>query len=342
MRPDPTTRSEHGDDAPAGASHQGPTARNRALSRRASAIALALALGLILAKVWGWQVTGSIALLASAADALVDALGALATFVGIRYAHRPADPEHRFGHGKGEALAAFTQAVLLATTGIVFGAQSLWRLLFPEPLSGLDIGLAVAAGSVVTSGALVAMQSWVLRRTASTAIAADRAHYLTDVVVNLAVLVSLAVSWATGWARADPAFALAIALYMLWNASSIARAASVQLLDEELAPVQRKRIEAAALSCPGALAIHDIRSRNAGDCIFVEFHLEVDGALTVREGHRIVDGAEAAVAALFPGGVEVIGHLEPVGIVDERLDERVQRASPTGARAQAKRRLDIV
>jgi len=335
MRAETTARAEREGDAHAGASRRGPAPHNPQLSRRASAIALGLALALIVAKVWGWHVTGSIALLASAGDGLVDALGAVATFTGIRYAHHPADPEHRFGHGKGEALAAFTLAVLLATTGVLFGAQSIWRLIFPEALTGLQLGLVVAAASLVTSGALVAMQTWVLRRTASTAIAADQAHYRTDVVVNLGVLVALGVTWISGWNRADPAFALAIALYMLWNAKDIARAASVQLLDEELSPAERARIRAAALSCPGALAIHDIRSRNAGDCIFIEFHLEVNGELTVHDGHRIVDAAEAAVAALFEGGVEVIGHLEPVGIVDERLDERIRRppraAAKTGA-----------
>jgi len=178
----------------------------------------------------------------------------------------------------------------------------------------------------------VAMQTWVLRRTRSTAIAADRMHYLTDVVVNLAVLAALAMTWATGWVRADPAFALAIAGYMLWNAGSIARDASVQLLDRELALEQRKRIEAAALACPGARAIHDIRTRNAGDRVFVEFHLEVDGDLTVHDGHRIVDAAEGAVAALFPEGIEVIGHLEPVGIADERLDDRLHHPKRRGSK----------
>ena len=307
-----------------------PVPRNPALSRRASAITLGLALVLIAAKGWGWVITGSLVLLTSAADGLVDALASLATFVGIRYAHRPADPEHRFGHGKGEALAAFTQAVLLGTTGIVFGAQSLWRLLFPEPLVSIEMGLAIAAGSLVTSGLLVAMQTWVLHRTGSTAIAADRQHYLTDVVVNLAVLAALAVTWSTGWARADPGFALAIAGYMLWNAGSIARKASIQLLDRELPHGQRKRIEAAALACPGARAIHDVRTRDAGDRVFVEFHLEVDGAITVHDGHRIVDAAELAVAALFPGGVEVIGHLEPVGFAGERLDDRVRHPTRQG------------
>jgi ferrous-iron efflux pump FieF len=307
-----------------GATARGSRARNPALARRASAIALGLALVLIGAKVWGWLLTGSLAMLTSAADGLVDALASLATFAGIRYALRPADLDHRFGHGKGEALAAFTQAILLGATGVVFGAQAGWRLLFPEPLVGIELGLAIAAGSLVGSGLLVTMQTWVLRRTRSTAIAADRQHYLTDVVVNLGVLAALAVTWSTDWVRADPAFALAIAVFMLWNAGSIAREASVQLLDRELVPGKRKLIAAAALGCPGARAIHDIRTRDAGDRVFVEFHLEVDGDIPVHDGHRIVDAAELAVAELFPGGVEVIGHLEPVGIIDERLDKRVR------------------
>lgn len=323
MRPDAPSRSAYGAHRAEGQRGGG---RARALSRRASAITLVLALLLIVAKVWGWTVTGSMALLTSAADGLLDALASLATFFGVRYAHRPADHDHRYGHGKAEALAAFTQAVLLATTGVVFGAQSVWRLFFPEPLSAIGMGLLVAAGSLVTSVFLVAMQTWVLRRTRSTAIAADRVHYLTDVVVNLGVLAALAVTWGTGWVRADPAFALAIAVYMLWNAASIAREASVQLLDRELAAEQRRKIRAAALACPGARAIHDIRTRNAGDRVFVEFHLEVDGDITVHEGHRIVDAAEQAVRALFPEGIEVIAHVEPVGIADERLDDRVGHA----------------
>jgi ferrous-iron efflux pump FieF len=298
---------------------------NPALRRRASAIVLGFSLILIVAKAWGWLLTGSLALLTSAADAMVDTLAALATFAGVRYAHRPADSDHRFGHGKGEALAAFTQAILLGTVGVVFGAESIWRLIFPEPLTELGIGLTIAGGSLVTSGFLAAMQTWVLRRTGSTAIAADRLHYLTDVVANLAVLAAFAVTWLTGWLRADPVFALIVGGYMIWNALKIGRNASVQLLDRELTPDRRELIEATVLACAGARAVHDLRTRNAGDRVFVEFHLEVDGATSVREGHDIVDVAEHAVTALFPDGSEVIGHLEPAGIADERLDDRVQR-----------------
>jgi ferrous-iron efflux pump FieF len=282
-----------------------------ALRRLASAIALGAAMALIVVKLWGWMATGSVALLTSAADAVVDALAAAATFFGVRFAQHPADSEHRFGHGKGEALAAFTQAILLAGTALVLAAQSCWRLIFPQPLTALTLGLWVAVGGVATSSLLAAMQTWVVRRTGSTAIAADRTHYLMDAVLNGAVLAALVLTRATGWERADPIFALVIAGYMIKGARQVAATASRQLLDHELPDEQRERIEAAAVACPGARRIHELRTRDAGDRAFVEFRLEVDGHLSVRDGHEIVDAAERAIAALFPKETEVIGHLEP-------------------------------
>lgn len=295
------------------------------LRRVSSAIVLGAALVLIVAKLWGWMATGSVALLTSVADAVVDALAATATFFGVRFAQRPADSMHRFGHGKGEALAAFTQAVLLGSTALVLGAESLWRLIYPRPLTAINFGLWIAVGGFVISSLLAAMQTWVVRRTGSTAIAADRTHYFMDAVLNGAVLAALALTRATGWERADPIFALVIAGFMIAGAWRVAETASRQLLDHELPQEQRERIKQVALACSGVCGIHDLRTRDAGDRVFVEFHLEVDGDVSVNEGHAIVDGAECAIAALFPKDTEVIGHLEPAGIADERLDDRVLR-----------------
>ena len=289
----------------------GPMHSDAALRRLASAVALGAAVVLIVLKLWGWMATGSVALLTSAADAVVDALAATATFFGVRFAQHPADSEHRFGHGKGEALAAFTQAILLAGTAVVLAAQSCWRLIYPQPLTAVTLGLWVAVGGLATSSLLAAMQTWVVRRTGSTAIAADRTHYLMDVVLNGAVLAALALTRATGWERADPIFALVITGYMIRAARQVGLTASRQLLDQELPDEQRERIEAAAAACPGARRIHELRTRDAGDRAFVEFRLEVDGHLSVRDGHEIVDAAERAIAALFPKETEVIGHLEP-------------------------------
>jgi len=291
--------------------------------RLASGISLAVAAILVVVKLAAWIFTGSVAMLSSAMDALVDTAASVATFFGVRYAERPPDHDHRFGHGKGEAVAGFTQATLLAGAALALAAQSAERLFFPEPVQLLGLGLGVIIVGLLAAAGLVAMQTWVVRRTGSTAISADRAHYATDVAVNLAVLVALGVTRLTGWQRVDPIFALAISGYMLWSSRTIAQEALKQLLDHELSTQERQRIAETVLACSDVRGLHDLRTRHAGDRIFVEFHLEVDGHLTIDEGHAVGDAAEASVERLFPTTVEVTAHLEPAGIVDDRLDDRV-------------------
>jgi ferrous-iron efflux pump FieF len=301
--------------------------RGPGLRRIASRTSLAVAVVLVAVKLAAWMATGSVALLTSAIDALVDTASSLVTYFGVRYAEQPPDRDHRFGHGKGEAVAGFTQATFLAGAAVVLAFQSIQRFVFPQQLASLDIGVWVIIGSLIAAASLVVLQTWVVRRTGSTAIAADRAHYLTDVAVNAGVLGALCVTKFTGWERADPAFAFAISGYMLWNARHIAREALTQLLDRELPDEDRQHINGVVLACDGVRNIHDLRTRHAGDRIFVEFHLEVDGQLTVDRGHRIGDLAEAAVVNLLPGTVEVTAHLEPFGIDDERLDNRVSEST---------------
>jgi len=293
-------------------------------SRRfASRLSLVVAMVLVAVKLVAWIATGSVALLSSAMDALVDTAASLATFFGVRYAERPPDHDHRFGHGKGEAIAGFMQAALLAGAALALAAQSVERLFSPQPIQLIGLGLGVILASLIAASGLVVMQTVVVRRTGSTAIAADRAHYTTDIAVNLAVLAALGVTTLTGWERTDPIFALAISAYMLWNSRGIALEALKQLLDHELSNGERKRISDAVLACPDVRGLHDLRTRYAGDRIFVEFHLEVDGGFTIDKGHAIGDAAEASVERLFPSIVEVTAHLEPAGIEDERLDDRV-------------------
>ena len=286
-------------------------------------ITLVAAVLLVVVKLAGWLATGSMALLASAVDSLVDTGASVATLWGVLYAQRPPDREHRFGHGKGEAVAAFTQASFLAGAAFVLAFQSVERLVFPVPLDALDIGFWLIGGSLAVACGLVAMQSWVVRETGSTAIAADRAHYVADIGLNAAVFVALAVTRSTGWTRADPAFAVVISGYMLWSAYGIARVALEQLLDRELPGEDRRRIKAAVRACAGVRDIHDLRTRFSGDRTFVEYHLEVDPGLTVDAGHAIGDATEVAVQNLLPGVVEATAHIEPHGIEDARLDNAV-------------------
>jgi len=298
-------------------------ALNPNLRRLASIVALAVAVLLIGVKAWAWQATGSISLLTSAADGLVDVLASLVTFSGVRYAGRPPDRRHRYGHGKAEAVAALVQSILLAGAAMGLGIESVQRLFVPEPLTEVGLGIWVIIGSTVAAAGLVAMQTYVVKRTGSTAIAADRAHYVTDVAVNIAVLVALVLERFLAWGQADPIGALAISGYMVWNARGMALHALVQLLDRELDMSERRRIQSAVLGCDGVHAVHDIRTRDGGDRVFVEFHVEVDGQISVVDGHNIGDRSEHAVKALFPAA-DVIAHVEPVGIQDERLDDKVK------------------
>ncbi|WP_406706619.1 cation diffusion facilitator family transporter [Sodalis sp.] len=293
------------------------------LTRIASLVSLGVALTLVCIKVWAWLETGSIALLTSAADGLVDVLASMVTLVGVYYAQRPADRGHRFGHGKAEAIAAFVQAMLLAAAGVALGIESVSRLITPQALAAQGLGIIVIVVSTLCASLLVTMQTLVVKHTQSTAIAADRAHYITDIAVNIAVLCALVLEHQFGWIRADASGALAISCYMVWNARGMIRAAMLQLLDRELDSADRRRITAAALSCPGVEGVHDLRTRNGGDRVFVELHVEVDGQLTVDAGHAICDNAEAAVRALF-SVAEVSAHLEPAGIADERLDDLIK------------------
>ena len=296
-----------------------PAPSYKGLTRIASLVSLCVALVLVCVKVWAWAATGSIALLTSAADGLVDVLASMVTLIGVRYALRPADKGHRYGHGKAEAVAAFVQALLLGAAGLVLGGESIGRIINPQPLAQLGLGIWVIIGSSLAATGLVLMQTYVVKRTGSTAIAADRAHYVTDVAVNIAVLVALILERHLGWTRSDSIGALLISFYMIWNARGMAADALKQLLDRELDMIDRKRVKAAVLSVEGVRGVHDIRTRNGGDRVFVEFHLEVDGNLTVDIGHEIGDAAEMAVSLLFKSA-DVTAHLEPDGIDDDRLD----------------------
>jgi len=146
--------------------------------------------------------------------------------------------------------------------------------------------------------------------------------------VNVAGLVALGVTHYKGAERADPIFALGISGYMLWNSRHIGLRALTQLLDHEMPLDYREEIKAAVLACHGVRGIHDLRTRDAGDRVFVEFHLEVDADLTVQRGHAICDHVEREVKDLFKFSVDVSTHLEPAGIQDDRLDDMVARETP--------------
>jgi len=292
------------------------------LRRWASYASLAVAVVLIIAKTSAWFATDSLSLLASLVDALIDVTAALATVFGVRYAARPADAMHRFGHGKAEAMAALIQGLLLAGASCVLVIDGLYRLITPPTVSQLNVGLGVVAGSTVLTALLVLFEGHVTKRSRSHAVAADRTHHLSDIAANVAVLLALALTKLTQWPRFDPLFAIAIAVFFGRSAYVIARTAANTLLDHELSSDDRQRIMQLVTTYPNARGMHDLRTRSSGLVQFIEFHLELDSDLSVQDAHGIANEIESAVKGAFPSS-EVIIHMEPAGIKDDRLDDRI-------------------
>jgi ferrous-iron efflux pump FieF len=288
-------------------------AANEHLLRRATIVAVIVAAGLVLLKLTAWLHTGSVALLGSLIDSLLDVAASAVNMIGVRQALVPADREHRFGHGKAEPIAALGQAAFIAGSAAFLTLEAINHLTRPRAVEGEAVGIAVMLIAITATLALVAYQRAVIRRTGSIAITADALHYTGDVLVNAAVIVALLLTTWVGWSLADPIFAFAIAAYVFWSAARIGRQALDLLMDREFSDVDRQRIRAIAMAHPEVRAVHDLRTRSSGPNTFIQFHLELDGDITLAEAHRISDAVEASIIAAFPGA-EVIIHQDPAGL----------------------------
>lgn len=287
------------------------------LLRRATWAAVAVAAGLVGLKLGAWLITGSVALLGSLIDSLLDVAASAVNMLAVRQALIPPDREHRFGHGKAEPLAALGQAAFISGSAAFLTLEAIDHVTHTRPVTESTTGIVVMAVSIAVTLALVSYQRSVIRRTGSLAISADSLHYAGDVLVNSAVIVALLLTGWLGWSLIDPLFAFGIAAYVFWNAAKIGRQALDLLMDREFPELERQRIRAIALEHPAVRAVHDLRTRSAGPRTFIQFHLELDGKMTLVEAHHISDTVEAAVMAAFPGA-EVIIHQDPAGLEEPR------------------------
>lgn len=307
----------------------GMTAEDTALNklRRWAAVAsLSVATILVSVKFFAFIVTDSVSLLSSLMDSTFDAFASLVTVISITHAARAADEKHRFGHGKIEALSAMMQAIFIfGSAGFLF-YESAVRFLHPQRVHDVSTGLGVMILSVILTGALIVFQNYVIRRTKSVAISADHMHYKGDLMMNLGVFAALALSYYSKWPYYDAIFAMIISLALLWGAKGITRESFDILLDKELPEEDRKRIEAIVRQHKDVWAIHDLRTRSTGERIFIEFHLEIDGSMTLTRAHAITEDVEKALFEAFPKS-EVIIHQEPAGIDDHRIDNIVAQSA---------------
>lgn len=292
------------------------------LLKLATSLSVSVALVLIIAKGAAWILTGSVAVLASLVDSLMDAGASLLNLFAVRYALAPADATHRWGHGKAEAIAGLGQGVFIVASGLFLVSEAVDRLLVPEPLAAFSVGVAVMVLTIVLTAALVAVQGYVIRRTRSPAIRADSLHYRTDLLTNAAVLLALVLAQ-FGWSWVDPLLALVVAAYTLKAAWDIMRDSVSELLDQELSDRRREQIIAIAAAHPNVLGVHDLRTRRAGRVDFIELHLELDDHMPLMVAHDISDAVEAAIIADIPHA-DVMIHLDPVSIAEDQLDGKIE------------------
>jgi len=286
-----------------------------ALTSRAALASIAMAILLIGLKSWAALQTSSMAMLGSLADSTLDLVASLVVLLGVRVAAQPADREHRFGHGKAEALAALVQVIIIAISAIFIGFRSVERLMGGAETSDAELGIGVSLIAIVFTFALIAYQRHVVKRTGSVAIATDRLHYSSDLMLNGSVIVALALDQYVGIVGADAVFGLLIAAWLAWGAWKSSSHALDQLMDREWHDDERERFVAAARKYPELAGLHDLRTRTSGTHHFVQFHVWVPADWTVKEAHDRIDRIEEELEKQFPA-TEILIHLDPEGNTD--------------------------
>jgi ferrous-iron efflux pump FieF len=294
------------------------------LTRSAALASITVAVILVALKGWASLRTGSVSMLGSLADSALDLLASAVTLFGVWYAAQPADREHRFGHGKAEAIAAIIQVVLIALSAfaIAFRSVNQW-VTGTAPAAAME-GIGVSAVAIALTFALLGWQRFVVARTQSLAIRTDHVHYQSDLLLNLAVIAALALEGYAGLRGADPVFGIAIAAWLGWGAWRASSDALDNLMDREWPEDKRRRFVELAARHRELANLHDLRTRTSGTRDFVQFHVDMPARMSVGEAHAIIDRVEADLCRHIPD-MELLIHIDPAGHVDEPDNPLVER-----------------
>lgn len=283
--------------------------------KRAAHLAIVVAGSLILIKAFAWWQTGSMAILAAMTDSVVDLFASLTNILVLRFALRPADEDHSFGHGKAESLAALVQSAFITGSAAFLLLQGAQRLTEPQAVQSSELGVVISVISIVLTAGLVLYQRKVVKMTDSPAIKADSLHYQTDLYMNGTILIAMLLSM-NGFIYADAVFAIGISLYIFYNALKMLWEAVQLLLDQALPQEEIDRVWTIALEHPRIIGIHDVRTRRAGAVRFIQLHLELDDHLPLIVAHDITESLEQKLLEAFPCS-QVMIHQEPTSWVQQ-------------------------
>ncbi|WP_394153588.1 cation diffusion facilitator family transporter [Loktanella salsilacus] len=290
-------------------------ASDNRLNLSAGLLSCAVALALVVAKLWAFGETGSLAIAATLADSAMDLMMSLAALVAIAYAAKPADDDHNFGHTSAEDLAALGQSLIILASSAVIGTAAVWRLWQGDPSlpENEGAGIAIILFSIVLTLGLVLWQRRVAARTNNSVIKADSLHYLGDLIPNVGAILALWASSALGLAQVDSVVALGAALLLAFGALRIGKEAWDALMDRQADPDMIAGIAAIVQGFDGVHGFHDLKTRRAGSRVFVNLHIELDGDQTLHRAHAIGAGLRRAILHAYPGA-DVLIHKDPVGV----------------------------
>lgn len=287
-----------------------PSPDASAATRDITRLAVGVAVVLIVLKAFALGASGSVSILASLADSTLDLVASLTTFFAVRWAAAPADEDHRYGHGKGEALAALVQSGLVFASAVFIGFEAIQRMLNPQPVSSGTAGVSVILLSIGLTAWLVWMQSRAVRRSGSLAVAADRTHYAGDLAANVVVLIGVISGSFLRAPGLDAAAGLVVSVWLFWGAIGILNEAADHLLDRAAPDEQRQAIVTAVLADPRISGLHQLRTRMAGSVLMIQMHVDLDPGLTLVAAHDIVVEAEDRLRAVF-AGADILIHADP-------------------------------
>jgi ferrous-iron efflux pump FieF len=285
--------------------------KNVRLLKRATYASVATAVLLVGVKFAAWLATGSLSILASLIDSLMDVMASFINLMAIRYSLNPADDDHSFGHGKAEALAGLGQASFIAGSALILFMHGIERLKTPAPIQSLGLGVGIMVFSILATLILIAFQKYVVRQTKSTAIKADSLHYATDLLTNVCTIIALLLTRFSWGQIMDPIFSMIIALIIFRSAWQIGSEAVQLLMDQQLPREQLETIQQIVLGHQHVLSMHDLRTRQSGQIAIIQLHLDLDATLPLAQAHNIGKEVERLIKESFPGA-DITIHQDPV------------------------------
>lgn len=280
------------------------------LMKMASVASIVTAITLVVVKFFAYLITGSVSILSSLFDSVQDFMTSVVNYEAVRHSIAPADREHRFGHGKAQAIGSLIQGVIIFAAAAFLLKEAGNRFFHIEPIREIGLGTLVTVFAIVVTIILVQFQTYVIKKTNSLSLKTDRAHYTGDILMNVGVVTSMVASYYFDLYVIDALFGIGVAFYLFITVFGVAKEAIAMLMDTEMPEDVREKIKQVAFSYEDVLEVVDLKTRLSGSCIFIQFCVRMNAELTLKRAHDITEFIEDDIKKEYPDS-QIIIHFEP-------------------------------